>query len=263
MSAITATPSKAMRSPAGIAALWQLTITELKLSMRDKVGPIWGLAFPAALLIIFGSIPSFRKPSASFGGYTTLDAYVPILILFSIALLSLVPMPMVLVGYRERGVLRRLQTTPAGPIRVLAAQLVVNLVYVIVATTIVLLVAKIGYGVFLPRKLAGFALTVLLTFAALMAMGLFVAALGRTVKTAQLFGMVLFYPTLFFSGLWYPLPLMPTGLQHLAHATPLGAAWEAMATAAVGHWPPMLPLITLAIYAVVFGSAAARFFRWE
>ena len=246
-----------------ITALRQLTTTELKLSMRDKVGPIWGLAFPAVLLIIFGSIPSFRKPMASLGGYTTLDAYVPILILFSIALLSLVPMPMALTGYRERGVLRRLRTTPAGPVRVLAAQLSVNLVYTVAATLIVLAVARLGYGVFLPRQLAGFALSVLLTLAALLAMGLCVAALAPTVKAAQVLGTVLFYPTLFFSGLWYPVPLMTPWLQHVAHATPLGAAWDAMATAAVGHWPPALPLVTLAIYAVVFGLAAARFFRWE
>lgn len=248
---------------AGIAALWQLSLTELRLSLRDRVGPMWGVGFPIVLLIVFGSIPSFKKPMASFGGYTALDVYVPIVILFSIGLVALMPMPMVLTGYRERGVLRRLQTTPAGPARVLAAQLIVNLIYTIVATIIVLAVARFGYGVFLPRQLAGFALTVLLALAALLAIGLFVAALARTVKGAQLVGAVLFYPMLFFSGLWYPIPLMPPVLQHVAHATPLGAAWQAMATAAIGHWPPALPLVTLAIYAVVFGLAAARFFRWE
>lgn len=34
MSVITATPTG------------QLALTELKLSLREKVGPIWGLAFP-------------------------------------------------------------------------------------------------------------------------------------------------------------------------------------------------------------------------
>lgn len=246
-----------------MTALGQLTITELRLSVRDKIGPLWGLAFPTALLIIFGSIPSFKTPSASFGGYTTLDAYVPIVILFSLALVSLIPLPVVLTGYRERGILRRLKTTPAGPARVLTAQLIVNLMYAIVATTIVLVVARLGYGVFLPRKLAAFALVVLLTLAALLAVGLFVAAVAPTIRAAQLIGTVMFYPTLFFSGLWYPIPLMSAALQHVAHATPLGAAWEGMATAALGHWPPALPLVTLAVYAAVFGLAAARSFRWE
>jgi ABC-2 type transport system permease protein len=72
-----------------------------------------------------------------------------------------------------------------------------------------------------------------------------------------------FYPLLFFSGLWLPIPSMPPALQHISHATPLGAAWEAMAGAGAGIWPHALPLLTMAAYAVVFGLAAARLFRWE
>ena len=82
------------------------------------------LGFPLALLIIFGSIPSFTRPRASLGGLTELDLYVPILIAFVIAMLALNALPPVLAGYREKGILRRLRTTPVGPARVLAAQLV-------------------------------------------------------------------------------------------------------------------------------------------
>jgi ABC-2 type transport system permease protein len=56
---------------------------------------------------------------------------------------------------------------------------------------------------------------------------------------------------------------MPTLLQHIAHATPLGAAWEAFQQAAIGQWPPALALVTMAAWAVAFGAAAVRFFRWE
>ena len=38
----------------------------------------------------------------------------PILIAYSLAIISLTALPMVLAGYRDKGVLRRLQTTPAG-----------------------------------------------------------------------------------------------------------------------------------------------------
>jgi len=124
-------------------------------------------------------------------------------------------------------------------------------------------VARIGYGVPLPVQFLGFALSVLLTLAALLALGLFVAALAPTTRVAQVIGGLLFYPMLFFAGLWYPVPLMAPVLQHIAHATPLGAAWEAMAYSATGHWPPAVPLATLAIYAIALSLAAAKWFRWE
>ncbi len=260
---VASTASMARARVARPAALWQLCLTELRLSMRDKVSVIWGLAFPIVLLIIFGSIPSFHKPDASFGGYTTLDVYVPIVILFSAAFLAFIAMPMVLAGYRERGVLRRLQTTPAGPVRVLAAQLILNLVTSVLGAIVILVIARVFYGVLFPRQVAGFALVILLTVAALLAIGLFVAAIARTARVGQVIGALLFYPALFFSGLWFPIPLMAPALQHISHVTPLGAAWEALANAAVGHWPPALPLATLGAYVVVFGLAAARSFRWE
>ena len=181
-----------------------------------------GVAIPLVLLIIFGSIPYFNKPMASLGGYTLLDAYVPILIAFALAILSLTALPMVLASYREQGVLRRLQTTPIGPVRVLAAQLAANLHVAAVTVVLVLAVARLGYDVFLPRQLAGFVVAALLAAAALMAIGLVIAAVTPNARTAQITGALLFFPLMFFAGLWLPIPTMPTVLQHISHATPLG-----------------------------------------
>ncbi len=263
MSVMTAPPPAPARKSARQSALWRLTLAESRLFLRERVGPIWGIALPMLLLVIFGAIPSFSKPQASFGGYTTLDIYVPILIAMMLGLLSLVALPMVLAGYRENGILRRLQTTPAGPARVLSAQLLINLGAATVTVILLLAVARLGYSVPLPRQLAGFALAALLAAAALMSIGLLVAAVAPTGRTAQVIGSLLFYPLMFFSGLWLPIPSMPAALQHISHATPLGAAWVAMSTAATGSWPHALPLLTMAAYAVVFGAVAAKLFRWE
>ena len=148
-SAASAPPRAAARG----AALGRLTLTEFRLFLRERIGPIWGVGFPLVLLIIFGSIPSFSRPQASLGGFTVLDVYVPILIAFVIAMLALNVLPPVLAGYREKGILRRLQTTPVGPVRVLAAQLVIDLAVVAVMLVLILAVARIGYGVALPRQL--------------------------------------------------------------------------------------------------------------
>ena len=68
---------------------------------------------------------------------------------------------------------------------------------------------------------------------------------------------------MFFAGLWQPIPNMPAALQHISHATPLGAAVPALTAATQGSFPTVLQLGTMAAWAVAFGLAAARFFRWE
>ncbi len=259
MSVMTVAPRAAARG----SALWQLAITELKLYLREVVAPVFGVGFPMLLLIIFGSIPSYNRPKAVYGGLTIVEVYVPILIMMAVALLALISMPLVLAGYRERGVLRRLQTTPAGPLRVLAAQLIVNLTIMLVTMISVLAVSRLGYGAALPRQFGGWVVAMLLTVAAMLSMGLFVAAVAPGGRPAAGIGALLFYPLMFFSGLWLPIPNMPAVLQHISHATPLGAAYGALQNATLGQWPTWLQLVTLAAYAVAFGLAAARFFRWE
>jgi ABC-2 type transport system permease protein len=240
-----------------------LTLTELKLFLREKSGPAFGVGLPLLLLIIFGNLPFYHEHRADLGGRTLLDAYVPILVAFVLAMLALNVLPPVLAGYREKGVLRRLRTTPVGPVRVLAAQLIITLLTAVVAVTTLLLVARFAFGVVLPRQLAGFLLTTLLAALALTSLGLLVAGAAPGGRAANALGAAVFYPTVFLSGLFLPIQTMPATLRHLSHATPLGAAVTAMQDATNGHWPHWPALVTLVAWAVAAAGPAARFFRWE
>jgi ABC-2 type transport system permease protein len=240
-----------------------LALTELKLFLREKSGPAFGVGLPLVLLIIFGNLPFYREHRADLGGRTLLDTYVPILVAFILAMLALNVLPPVLAGYRERGVLRRLRTTPVGPLRVLAAQLIITLLTATVSVTVVLLVARFAFGVGLPRQFAGFVLAAVLAALALMCLGLFVSAAASGGRSASALGAAVFYPLIFFGGLFLPIPTMPDTLRHISHATPMGAAVPALQAAAEGHWPSWLSLLTLLAYAVVAGAAAVKLFRWE
>jgi ABC-2 type transport system permease protein len=240
-----------------------LTLTELRLFLRDKSGPAFGAGLPLLLLIIFGNLPFYREHRADLGGRTLLDTYVPILVAFVLAMLALNVLPPILAGYRERGVLRRLRTTPLGPVRVLAAQLIIMQVTAMVAVTALLLVARFAFGVTLPRQLAGFLLTTVLATLALIALGLLVTAAAPGGRAANALGAATFYPLVFLGGLFLPIPAMPETLRHVAHATPLGAAVTALQDATDGHWPHWPALVTLIVWGGTAGVAAARLFRWE
>ena len=245
------------------SALARLTVTEFKLFLREPMLVFWGIAFPLLLLIILGSIPALKETHPGYKGLTVLDTYVPILVVLTLALLGYIAMPYVLVGYREQGILRRLKTTPVGPSRVLAAQLLINFGSAAVIVALMLVVGRLGFAVPFPLAPGIWVVVALLAAAGTLAVGLFIAAVAPTARVAQAIGSILFYPLMFFSGLWLPIPSMPPVLQHISHATPLGAAWESFQNAALGHWPPALALLTMVAYPVAFGLAAARLFRWE
>ncbi len=261
--AITANAQAVSQTQTRSSGLVKLSLTELKLLSRERVRMALPIAIPLLLIIILGNIASLRQPRAIYGGESFIDLYTTILVVMGLALLALTNMPMMLADYRERGVLKRLQTTPIGAVPVLAAQLVADLAVAVVMVVAILAVARIGFAVPLPRQAGAFVLAALLAAAALLGAGLLVAAVAPTGRVARGIGALLFYPMMFFAGLWIPIPNMPAVLQHVSHATPLGAAVPALTVAAEGSMPTALQLLTLAGWAVVFGLAAARFFRWE
>jgi ABC-2 type transport system permease protein len=259
MTAFTAGPT---RPPQGQhSAFRNLVSTETKLMIREVVPLLWGLVFPMVLLTILGEFSD--GPDKSLGGLSLVASYVPILIAFTCSTFALQGLPTVLAGYRERGILRRLNATPVGAGRLLGAQLTVNLSVSLIATLGILIVGDAGFGVPLPRQPAGFLLAVAATSAAMLTLGLLIASLARTGRVAGAVGTMLFLPLMFFAGLWIPQAQMPAGLRRVGDDTPLGAAVAALQHSMSGQWPPATGLAILAGYTVVFGVLAWRLFRWE
>ena len=241
----------------------KLTRSELRLFLREPMLAFFTLIFPTALVIILGSIPAFRERSPGLGGGRVIDLYVGISVALVLAMLALQMTPAVLATYRERGILRRLATTPVGPGRMLAAQLVMSMLIAVVSAALVLAVGRIVFDVALPAQFGSFVIAFLLSAAAVFAVGLFIAALAPSGKAANSIGTLLFFPSMFFAGLWTPREVMPKLIQRIGDFTPLGAGERALHDAAGGHWTNPLSLTVLVAYTVVFGVAAARVFRWE
>ena len=159
--------------------------------------------------------------------------------------------------------MRQLATTPVGPITLLAAQMLMTLLMAVVAVLLVLGVGRLGFDVALPQQPVGFALAFVLGAAAVLAMGLVLAAVAPSAASAQGIGTVLFFPIMFFAGLYVPRAVMPGILRDVSDYTPLGATVQALQDAAGGAWPHPPHLAVMAAYAVVFGLVAVRTFRWQ
>ena len=258
-----ALPNALLPKTAPRAAFGKIVLNEARLAWRLPAGLIFGVGLPLVLVIIFGEIPGMHQPQASMGGLTLFPVYVPILISMAIAILALISLPAALVSYRDQGILRRLSTTPVPPSWMLAAQLVINFCIVMASLLIVIVVSITAFGLGVPKNPGALVLAIVLSIAALFAIGLCIAAAARSGTAARAIGAAAFYPMLFFAGMWFPREMMPVILQDISNITPLGASVEAMQYSMQGQFPPAEPLLVLVGYALVFAFIARRFFRWD
>ena len=169
------------------------------------------MGFPTLLLAVFGSLPATTKPDAALGGLSFFEVYLPAMTALCLGLLALIGLPVPTTSYRELGVLRRMATTPVPPSWLLGAQVVVNVVLLLVAVLVVVL-GGVALGAHLPLQALGFVLSVLLAGAAMFVLGLWVAAIARTQRAAGAIGATLFYPMMFFAGVWLPREAMAPAL---------------------------------------------------
>ncbi|MET8265908.1 ABC transporter permease [Micromonospora arida] len=242
-------------------AFRQILRIEARLYLRDLPTLLTIVGLPTMILVVLGLIPSLREPDPNFDGQNFVNYFAPSLLVVTLAMVGVNTMPMALATYRERGVLRRLATTPAHPGALLAAQLVVALAAILASALLLIVVGRLAFGVPLPRHPLGFTLAFVLGTAALLALGLLVAAVARTTKAAQALAVPLFLLTMFFGGVYLPRFLLPDAVARIGDYTPPGV--QALLDAWTGPSPQPLHLAIMAVIAVAAGASAAKLFRWE
>ena len=233
-------------------AFWKLTVTEFKLFLREPLALFFILAFPLILLWLNGS---------QFG--SEVDVLVPGYVALILATVGLTQLPGVLATYRERGILRRLATTPVAPAKVLGAQLVVHLVASTIGVALLLAAATVFYDLRLPRAIAVAALVYLAGALALFALGFVLAALAPNARTASAVGFVVYFPMIFLCGAVIPRHALSTSMRRIGELLPLAPVVTTLRDAWSGAGISIVALATLAAMVVVASAVGVRVFRWE
>lgn len=243
--------------------LVKITKVESRLFLRDTTTSLVALLLPVGMMVVFGAVGMGDIDSSDRDAGIS-SAFLPgMVISLSIALLTLSTVPTVLATYRERGILRRLRTTPVHPSQLLTAQMVVNIGASVLSVSSVVLIGGLLFDVGWPANWPAFIVTFVLFAAAMLSVGLIIAAVAQTAKQGTGLGMLVFFPSLFFAGIWTPGDLMPSWAVPVRDWSPLGAGMESILASWTGDWPAGQHLLALVLAIVVFGSVAARLFRWE
>lgn len=242
----------------------QLTIMSFKLYLREPIATFFTLAFPPLLVLLFGAMYG-NDPDPMYGGYGTMDITMPAYTALILGTIGLLGIPITTSGYRELGVLRRFRATPMRPLTYIAADLLTNLTMTLLGMAILIGVGWALYRVRFEGQVLSVFVAVVFSGLTMFAVGYLIASLASGARTAQVIGMVIFYPMMFLSGASVPLEVMPEGVRRISDFLPL----THVVTLLRGLWfgegwgEHLTEVFILGAIFVVGAGLAARFFRWE
>lgn len=245
----------------GRKALSHMIAAEWRMVVRDTAGLVVPFGLP--LLILLTSALS-AGDVVIVNGRTALDLFVlPLVIVMVTAMIGIINMPSFLAYYRRSGVLRRLAVTPASPMIVLIAQVLVSVAQALLGIAAALVVAMLAFGANPPIDIVGALGVLLLTIAAMYSVGMVVAAVAPTPNSAVAIGLLLFFALGALGGMFGGRDVLPGPLAELGGWLPFGAAVDALAATWAGMPLEIGPLVSLGVTVIVGSAVAGLFFRWE
>jgi len=176
---------------------------------------------------------------------------------------TITAMAVSVVREREKGTLEALIVSPIRRWELLLGKIIPNLMTAYGQMTMALLVAHFVFDVPIRGSLVLlYALSLVFMWGSL-GIGILVSTASRTVPQAMQLAFLTFLPSIYLSGLLFPIEGMPKGAQYIAHVIPLTyflRIVRGIVLKGIGIeylWRELLPL--LAFGAVVFTLSVLRF----
>jgi ABC-2 type transport system permease protein len=246
-----------------------MTRTEFRLFRREPFSVVFVLAFPLMMMMLLAAVFGNKQADAHkiqngiliWRGVTPANYYTAASAAGIIAALGLMTLPIALASYRQRGILRRFRASSVSASTLIGAQLTVALGTFAAGTLVMAIVARLAYHAMLPRDLLAVAVALLAGTAAFGAIGLLLAAVTRTSRSAQGIGLMLFFALWLISGTAPPRAVLPTGLRDVGSLLPLSHLVTAVQNAWFGFGWAGADLAVLAAYAVLAGVPALWLFH--
>lgn len=241
--------------------------THGRLFLREPARVFVALAFPAFLLVVVGLVmPGMRDPMYDVGpiytGLRPIDVYMPAVLALAIGTVSLVTFPPNFGVYREKGVLKRLAITPLPASQLIVAEITVNLVALASGVVLALVAGLAFLDIPVPQQPLVAIAAFLIGAVQMMGIGALIAARASSSGSATGIGMIVYFPMLFFAGIWVPGPVMSDTLQTVSSFVPLGAVAQALTAGWFETGFPALQFAVMIVWAAVSLVLATRLFRW-
>lgn len=200
--------------------LTNLLKVDFKLILREFIVVFFSLIFSVLMILMFGSIYG-NKPIPFFGGYGSVDVLVPTYLGVILSVNGIMSLPLTLVEYREKKILKRFMATPMKPSYIIISQLVVNFAITVIGFLLLLLVGKVVFDLKFYGNVFLFILAFVLSTLSIFSIGFVIASLVNNTRAANAIANIIYFPMIFLSGATFPIENFPKSLQNVAKALPL------------------------------------------
>lgn len=236
---------------------------EQKLFFRSADVFVFNLCMPVVTLILITMIAGGKMAGDS--GMTYLQSAFAALVSVGICCSAFMSIPIVIVDYRDKKILKHFYCSPCSPAWILGADTMCSAVMAAISALLVSVVSTLCFGYRMQGNVLAFMGAWLLTLVSMFSIGLMIASLCRTVKTMNAVTSAVYFPMLFLSGATIPYELFPTGLQRVSDVMPLTQGIKLMKAASMGIHPDAASyrIILLLAITIICGIISVKTFRWE
>ena len=237
---------------------------EMKLNIRNMNMVIFAVIMPLIVLVILGIIYG-TETAAEDVSYTFMEQSFSALCTISICAGGLMGLPLVVSDYRERKILKRFKVTPVSPVKLLAVEFTIYVLYAAISMLTLIPAAMLIWKVSIHGCWLAFLGNWFLTMVSTLSIGMMVGGIAKNSKSASVIACILYFPMLIFSGTTLPFEVMPDAMQKVIGIFPMTQGIQLMKAAFLDL--PVdnirIPIIVMVAVTMLCTGISIKCFKWE
>lgn len=236
---------------------------EEKLVLRTPDVIVFGVLMPLGVMLLIAAIAGGKMAGES--GMTYLQSAYASLVCVGICCAGFMSIPLAIVDYRDKKILKHFYASPCSPALLLGADVLCSFVTAALSALSITVTAVLVFGYRMQGNVFCFIGAWLLTLVSMFSIGLLMASLCKTAKSVNAVTSLVYFPMLFLSGATIPFELFPKSVQAVANVLPLTQGIRLMKAASMGtEFKGFGWIIALLLgITVICSGIAVKTFRWE
>jgi ABC-2 type transport system permease protein len=186
---------------------------QLKIDLRDKGTLLNYYLVPLAFFLVMGAVFSSITPAMK-------DSLSATMSIFAITLGAVMGAPISLVRMRESNTLRAFKANGIPAAAVLAVHALSAFIHLFIVSAVIYFLTPLLFKASFPAAPGFFFLCAALYLLACIGLGMLIGVIAPSQAYTTMFSMVLFLPTILFSGIMFPASMLPGALGWLGKVLP-------------------------------------------